>query len=71
MTKMTDGNPELFAAELLLEVARERIDPDALNGLGVAMQDVELAATLCIPEMLPVGSFVAGAGKACPFGKLA
>ncbi len=31
---------DLFAAEALVEVARERINPDAFNGLGVAMQPI-------------------------------
>ena len=48
----------------LLEVARERINPDAFDGLCVAMQGVELAAALRVAEMLPVGGLVAGAGKA-------
>jgi hypothetical protein len=64
MTKITGTKPELFAAELSLEVARKRIDPDAFDRLSVAVQDVELATALGIAEMLPVGGFVAGAGKA-------
>jgi hypothetical protein len=36
----------LGVAELSLEVARERVDPDALDGLSVAMQSVELTATV-------------------------
>src|SRR5882672_4252806 len=59
-----EGICELHVAELPLEVARERIDPDALDGLSVAVQDVELPTALGIAEMLPVGSLVAGAGKA-------
>src|ERR1017187_6780890 len=64
MTKMTDAKASLSAAELALEVAHERIDPDALDRLSVAMQGVELAAALGIADVLPVGSLVAGAGKA-------
>jgi hypothetical protein len=61
---MTDSKPDLSAAELPLEVARERIDPNAFDRLSVAMQNVELAATLRVAEVLPVGGLVAGAGKA-------
>src|ERR1039457_1272776 len=64
MKKMTDAKASLSAAELALEVAHERIDPDALDRLSVAMQGVELAAALGIADVLPVGSLVAGAGKA-------
>jgi hypothetical protein len=61
---MIDAKVKLSVAELPLEVARERIDPDTFNRLGVAMQGVELAATLRIPEELPVGGLVTGTGKA-------
>ena len=64
MTMTTDAKTNLSAPELPLEVARERIDPDAFDRLSVAMQGVELAATLRIAEVLPVGGLVAGAGKA-------
>ena len=64
MTKMTDAKPNLSAAELPLEVARQRIDPDALDRLCMAMECVELAASLGIPEILPVGGLVASAGEA-------
>src|SRR5450755_3271379 len=64
MTKMSDGKPNLSAAELQLEVTRERIDPDAFDGLSVAMQGIELATTLGIAEVPPVGCLVACAGKA-------
>ena len=60
---MTDSKPNLSAAELSLEVAHERIDPYALDGLSVAMKDVELASTLRITQVSPVGGLVAGAGK--------
>src|ERR1017187_3703785 len=56
MTMMTDAKRSLTGAELALEVARERIDPDAFDGLSVAMQGVA--------EVLPVGGLVAGTGKA-------
>jgi hypothetical protein len=55
---------DLPVAQLPLEVACERIDPDAFDGLSVAMQSIELAATLRIAEVSPVGGLVAGAGKA-------
>src|ERR1035437_3279179 len=64
MTKMCDVKGKLSAAEFPLEVARERIDPDALDGLSVAMQGIELATALRIAQVSPVGSLVAGARKA-------
>ena len=64
MTVTTGTKPDLSAAELSLEVARERINPNAFDGLGIAMQDIKLAATLGISEVLPVGGLVTGAGKA-------
>ena len=54
----------LSVAEMRTEVAHERIDPDAFDRLCVAMQGVELAASLRVAEVLPVGGFVASAGKA-------
>src|SRR6266851_1115489 len=59
-----DRVSDLPVAELLLEVAHERIDPDALDGLCLAMQDVQFPPALRIAEVSPVGGFVAGAGKA-------
>src|ERR1022692_5310200 len=61
---MTDAKGILSVAELPLELARERIDPDAFDRLIIAMQGIELAAALGVAKVLPVGSFVAGAGKA-------
>src|ERR1700678_2438568 len=61
---MTEAKAKLTVAELSLEVVHERIDPDAFDRLSVAMQDIELAATLRIAKVLPVGGLVAGAGKA-------
>jgi hypothetical protein len=58
-----NGVVGLTVAELPLEVAHERIDPDAFDGLSVAMQGIELAAALRIAEVSPVGGLVAGAGK--------
>ena len=46
------------------KVPYERIDPDTFDGLCMAMQDVELAAPLSIPKVLPVGCLVAGTGEA-------
>jgi hypothetical protein len=42
MTKMTDTHPNLCATELPLEVARERVDPDAFDWLIVAMQNSKI-----------------------------
>src|ERR1039458_5850808 len=70
MTKMCDVKGKLSAAEFPLEVARERIDPDALDGLSVAMQGIELATALRIAQVSPVGSLVAGARKARLFDEL-
>jgi hypothetical protein len=58
------GLCDLAIAEMALEVACKRIDPDAFDRLRVAMLDVELAATLRFADLLPVGCLVAGAGKA-------
>jgi hypothetical protein len=41
------------------EVAGERIDPDALERLSVAMQPIELTAPLSVAEAQPVGGLVA------------
>ena len=54
----------LSVAELPLELGREWIDPDAFDWLIFAMQGIELAATLGVAEVLPVGGFVASAGEA-------
>src|ERR1019366_6543171 len=54
----------LSVAEMRTEVAHERINPDAFDGLCVAMEGVELAASLGITQVLPVGGFVASAGEA-------
>src|SRR5271167_3371467 len=59
-----DGVADLPVAKLPLEVAHERIDPDALDGSCLAMQDVKFPPALRITEVLPVGGLVAGAGKA-------
>lgn len=61
---MNERIAELSVAKMSAEVADERIDPDALNGLGIAMQSIELAASLRISEILPVGGLVASACKA-------
>jgi len=59
-----DRVTDLPVAEWALEVAHERINPDALDGLCMAVQDVEFSPTLRIAEVSPVGGLVAGAGKA-------
>jgi hypothetical protein len=58
---------DLFRAEMLAEVPRERINPDAFDGLCVAMQCVELTSALRVAEILPVGGFVASAREAWLF----
>src|SRR5882757_8165898 len=64
MTRMFDAKTSLHGAELSLEVGREWIDPDAFDRLIIAMQGIELAATLGVAEISPVGRFVAGSGEA-------
>src|SRR5690606_12962852 len=54
----------LCAAKLATEVVCERVDPDTLYRLAAPMKNVELAAALSITKILPVGRFIAGAGKA-------
>src|SRR3990172_13252706 len=61
---MTNAKISLSVAELALEVARERIDPDAFDGLGVSRQSVEFAAALRVAEVLPISGFVSCAGEA-------
>src|ERR1039457_3310235 len=58
------GLYDLGIAEMALEVACKRIDPDAFDGLSMSMQSVEFATALRITEVLPVGGLVAGTGKA-------
>jgi hypothetical protein len=64
MPRLIDSKPSLSGAEVPLEVARERIDPDAFDWLIVSMQSVELATVLSVAEMLPVGGLVVGAEEA-------
>src|SRR5258708_10122342 len=54
----------LTVAKMRTEIARQRINPDALDGLRVEMEGVKLAASLRVTEILPVGGFVAGAYEA-------
>src|SRR5450759_399424 len=61
---MNDRVATLCVAEMSAEVADERIDPDALDGLAVAMQSIELAASLGVAKILPVGGLVTGACEA-------
>ena len=46
-----DRVTDLPVAELALEVAHKRIDPDAFDGLCMAVQDVELTPALGIAEV--------------------
>src|ERR1700686_4192822 len=61
---MSSAMADLFRAEMLVEVPHERINPDAFDGLCVAMQCVEFTATSRVAKILPVGGFVASACKA-------
>src|ERR1035438_1159827 len=61
---MSSAMSDLFRAEMLVEVPRERINPDAFDGLCLAMQCVEFTAALRVAEILPVGGFVASACEA-------
>ena len=45
-------------------VADKRIHPNALDGLVAEPEPVELAASLRISQVLPVGRLVANAGEA-------
>ena len=60
---MDERVANLWDTEMSAKVAHEGIDPEAFNGLGVAMKLVELAAPLRVPEILPVGSFITSAAK--------
>src|SRR5260370_29493879 len=61
---MTECMAHLLVTQMLAEVTLQRIDPNALDRLGVELLRVELAAALSVSEILPVGGFVAGAGEA-------
>lgn len=61
---MSDRVASLSVTQVSAEVADERIDPDALDGLGVAMRSIELATSLRVSEILPVGRLVASTRKA-------
>ena len=54
---------------MVTEVWDEWIDPDAFNRLVTMMLGIELAAALCVTEVLPVGCFVAGTCKSRLFDK--
>ena len=60
------GFSDLPVAQLPLEVARERIDPNTLDGLSVALEVLALAPTLGTAQVMFVGALVAGVGTA-PF----
>ena len=51
--------PELCATKAPAKGVSQRINPDAFDGLGVAMQSIELAASFGIAEIPPVGGVVA------------
>src|SRR5579859_1569183 len=59
----------LTVAKMRTEVARQRINTDALNGLFVETEVVLLAMSWPITEILPVGGFVAGAREAWFFNE--
>src|ERR1700730_9204670 len=61
---MNDDIAQLPVAEMCSEVTHERINPDALDGLGVTVLGIELAAALRVSQIPPVGGVVAGAGEA-------
>src|ERR1700730_17791337 len=61
---MRDWIVYLSATKMPTEVGHERVNPDALDRLCVAMQGVELATPLRVTEVLPVGRLVASAGEA-------
>ena len=50
--------------EVLSEGAVQGIQPDILDRQGVLVGDVELAAACGLPDVDPVGRFVAGAAEA-------
>jgi hypothetical protein len=58
---------DLFVAEMPLEVARKRINPNAFDGLCAGTQCVEFTAALRVAEILPVRGFVASACEARRF----
>jgi hypothetical protein len=64
-----EGRCGLSVAEMSAVVAYERINPEAFNGLAVAMKCVEFAPPLCVPKILPVGSSIASAGEARLFNE--
>src|SRR5271154_1677552 len=64
---MRDWIVDLSATKVPTEVGHQRVDPDALDRLCAAMQGVELAATLRVTEVLPVGGLIASAGEAWLF----
>ena len=61
---MTNSTAGLFVAEGAAEVAHEWINPNTFDRFGIAMERVELAATLGVTEILPVGGFVACSSEA-------
>lgn len=53
----------LYATQMPAKFGHERVNPDALDRLGAAKQRVELAVSLRVTEVLPVGGLVANAGE--------
>ena len=50
--------------EEFAELSMQRIEPDIFDGLIVPMIDIELAASLSLSDVHPVGCFVTGAAEA-------
>src|ERR1700687_2710624 len=61
---MNERVANLWVTEMSAKVAHERITPDAFDVFGMAMVLIELAASLRIPEVSPIGRLVAGARHA-------
>jgi hypothetical protein len=59
----------LTVAKIGTKVTRQRINPDALDGLRVATEGVKFAASLRVTEILTVGGFVASSGEAWFFNE--
>src|SRR5437879_2447240 len=55
---------DLPVAKVLAEITSEGIDPDGFDRFATPVQRVELATSLGVTEVEPIGCFVAGADKA-------
>ena len=51
---MSNAIGDLSGAEVLTNLAHDRINPNALDELCIAARLIELAAALCIVTILPV-----------------